>query len=1139
MLVAAPVRKRLALAYISLELAAKDTTSDALHACLIGGWVSAAMYRRPFMSILQKAYKIQMSEVDQERPKTVKLPRSVAEELTLLAVLCPLMASDVSAPLQPRCYATDSSDGKGAVVSAPVSEALSRALCRSGRKKASYARMLSRSEAILKNIDEMYEEGLDETQGNQDDVDPERPVAFRFHFLDICGGAGKVAAAVEKYGWVVGPVIDLDRSRHFDCGALRVIAWLFHLIESGKLDSFMIAPPCTTFSPAQHPASRGYDRPRGYDPLDPKTLQGTTIALRALSLMMMAVRYNIPGLLEQPRRSKMRKLPEWEFLCSSWGASESVTASCMFGSIHKKEFVFLTSSLDTSLLTRTCDGQHKRIQIAGKWSKPSAVYTDELAAALGQSFDKALTKKIRRTQFVEPKLKGLESPLCNDVLLSAKWKVDKVWSWRSPKHINIQEVLAAERLMKEQAVSWPKSRFPVVVDSNVGMSALVKGRSPSDGLRPALRRAGSTIVAGALYPAYHFGPTRLLPADHPTPENEFPPPCRSCLPPEATCAELLQFSKVSNLARKGANWVRLVLLLLQNLPLWSLSKDSWRFAHVNYKHYPFSTQKADFSRKEFDSTRGYPGEGPTAGGSRVQLIRCLASVLPFGFPALVGLLGAFAALVGIFGAYISLAAFGLTSALPRKAVPVHVRSRFRPRSSSLTLFRQAKLQALFLAILFLEHPGLVAGAPRHGLKLQPRDAADRARQETRDQLELPDGRPVLGQTQRQRDKLMGAFEEWLRSQGILLDEILMVGAPDVEALNILLERYGRELYRAGRPYGHYSETVNAVSAKRPRVRRLLQPAWDLAYSWLRQEPPVHHLALPWQAMLSFLTTSLCWGWCRVAGIIALSWGGITRIGESVNAFRRDLVLPSDVNYTIDYVLLQIAEPKTRFRCARHQMAKVDQPQLVRIIVTAFENLRPDQRLWPASGSTIRSRFQRLVQANSLDHLRTKKGLDLGSLRAGGASWLLMTSDNPDMTRRRGRWINAKVMEVYVQEAWAVQFLPQLPKSIKEGIMEGAGLFPWALELAEIWKRAAVPESAWPILYQKAARDLEQQEMGRQHLEKEEAGDGGAAFAQCGRVHPSKDAEEKKCDQLDELTFNSECPVRRSSFSRKAAHPSRF
>lgn len=46
-LVAAPVWKRLALAFISLELVARETTSDALHACLVGGWVSAAMYNPP------------------------------------------------------------------------------------------------------------------------------------------------------------------------------------------------------------------------------------------------------------------------------------------------------------------------------------------------------------------------------------------------------------------------------------------------------------------------------------------------------------------------------------------------------------------------------------------------------------------------------------------------------------------------------------------------------------------------------------------------------------------------------------------------------------------------------------------------------------------------------------------------------------------------------------------------------------------------------------------------------------------------------------------------------------------------------------------------------------------------------------
>lgn len=53
------------------------------------------------------------------------------------------------------------------------------------------------------------------------------------------------------------------------------------------------------------------------------------------------------------------------------------------------------------------------------------------------------------------------------------------------------------------------------MDSNVGLSALVKGK-PSRGLRKALRRSGAIRAIGNIYPAYHFGPTRWLPADHPS-----------------------------------------------------------------------------------------------------------------------------------------------------------------------------------------------------------------------------------------------------------------------------------------------------------------------------------------------------------------------------------------------------------------------------------------------------------------------------------------------------------------------------------------------------------------------------------------------------------------------------------------------
>ena len=46
-LAAAPRAKRLSLASISLALASPPRTSEGLHACLMGGWTSCLLYRRP------------------------------------------------------------------------------------------------------------------------------------------------------------------------------------------------------------------------------------------------------------------------------------------------------------------------------------------------------------------------------------------------------------------------------------------------------------------------------------------------------------------------------------------------------------------------------------------------------------------------------------------------------------------------------------------------------------------------------------------------------------------------------------------------------------------------------------------------------------------------------------------------------------------------------------------------------------------------------------------------------------------------------------------------------------------------------------------------------------------------------------
>lgn len=335
---------------------------------------------------------------------------------------------------------------------------------------------------------------------------------------------------------------------------------------------------------------------------------------------------------------------------------------------------------------------------------------------------------------------------------------------------------------------------------------------------------------------------------------------------------------------------------------------------------------------------------------------------------------------------------------------------------------------------------------------------------------------MLGKTQAYRDKLLEDFDNWLQADGVSLEQLIGSAELDIEFLNLQLERYGRSLYLSGRPYGHYAyaEIINGVSGKRPRVRRMLQQAWDLAYAWVRQEPPSPHVALPCQALLSMIATAFYWGWSREAGILALSWGGLTRIGEAFAATRKQLVLPRDIEYTAEFVLLQIDEPKTRFRAARHQVAKVDQPQLMAVLDLEFGRLCSHQCLWPFSGQTMRSRFRKLLFANGLDRLprSISRGLDLGSLRAGGASWLMLVSENPDLTRRRGRWLTNKIMEIYVQEVSAIQFIPHLQKDAKKQISDGAEFFPWMLEHVQSLDRMEIPPTVWPIFLQEEATKFE-------------------------------------------------------------------
>ena len=160
-------------------------------------------------------------------------------------------------------------------------------------------------------------------------------------------------------------------------------------------------------------------------------------------------------------------------------------------------------------------------------------------------------------------------------------------------------------------------------------------------------------------------------------------------------------------------------------------------------------------------------------------------------------------------------------------------------------------------------------------------------------------------------------------------------------------------------------------------------------------------------------------------------------------------MPKDVGHTIAFAILSIHEPKTRNVAARHQAARLDIPDLLTLVQAEFFRLQGHQKLWASSGQTLRTRFKSVLAGLGLpaSHTQQHKALDLGSMRAGGATWLLETTENGNLVQRRGRWISEKVMSLYIQELSANIYLSQLSEKAKTKILKLAHAFPSLVQKA--------------------------------------------------------------------------------------------
>ena len=350
------------------------------------------------------------------------------------------------------------------------------------------------------------------------------------------------------------------------------------------------------------------------------------------------------------------------------------------------------------------------------------------------------------------------------------------------------------------------------------------------------------------------------------------------------------------------------------------------------------------------------------------------------------------------------------------------------------------------------------GGPSHG---------DAARQHARQGIQLTDGRRVTQTTAFTREWLFSKFIAWLEERRFDVNQVVFAQPLDIDALNDVLVQYGKWLFSEGKPYYHFSELVNAVTSKRPAVRRAIQQSWDLAFLWGSYEPATHHVAMPAQVLVSVISVAFVWGWSREAAVFALAWGALLRIGEVLKARRADLIMPSDLGDTIDHALLRILEPKTRFRAARHQTGKLEQPDLIEIIRIGFGHLHPSDPLWPFSGSTLRLRLASILAKLELP---TKKGqkpkpLSLASFRPGGATWLITQTESAEVVMRRGRWASRKVMDCYLQEVTSLTYLNEVSATAKKLVLKAVEAFPSLLRAVIHFHRCKIPEPTWFFLFQ--------------------------------------------------------------------------
>lgn len=284
------------------------------------------------------------------------------------------------------------------------------------------------------------------------------------------------------------------------------------------------------------------------------------------------------------------------------------------------------------------------------------------------------------------------------------------------------------------------------------------------------------------------------------------------------------------------------------------------------------------------------------------------------------------------------------------------------------------------------------------------------------------------------------FVLWLEKELTAQTYVTLVQLPHLQAN--FVHSFGNWLYQQGEPMYLFRHLVVLIQHSYPAMRPVLASSWTLLAKWEIVQPVSHRPPTPKLVLDAMISLALCWRWRRWSAVTLIAYYGAMRIGEPLRAQRKDLLLPAEAGLEEPTLFIRVGSPKPRRRGKGVvQHSRISEPAVVRLVSEVFQDLEPDEELYPASPSTYRLRWNRLLEAL---HIPPDVNLTPGGLRGGGALfWYHRGYPITDILWKM-RLRQICTLESYLQEVAAVNVIQHLPSSSRTAVKSCAAMLPFLL-----------------------------------------------------------------------------------------------